>query len=236
MSAITTIPPVESSPDEERGVMRDVSWQFYDRLTNALSAEAHIRVAYDGKDLEIMTLGPKHEKSKEALGIFIYEVSVGLEIDFEPMGSTTWKRLAALVGVESDLCYYFDPSKIRASDKAVAEESNDVNDYPNPDLAVEVDISPPKVDRPKIYRSLQVGEIWRFADSSILIEQLGEDGWYAPATASRFLFVRADEVTRWITDRKSSRIVDWRRRLQNWIQGELKARVEFGRDHDAERR
>ena len=49
-------------PDEERGVMRDVSWEFYDRLSDAIGEHSHIRIAYDGKDIEIMTLGPKHER------------------------------------------------------------------------------------------------------------------------------------------------------------------------------
>jgi Uma2 family endonuclease len=213
-------------PDEERGVMRDVSWNLYDRLTDAIGEGSHIRVAYDGKDMEIMTLGPKHEQSKESLGAFIYEVCVGLEIDFEPIGSTTWKRLAALVGLESDLCYYFDLAKLQASDEAAACESNNVDDYPNPDLAIEIDISPSQVDRPKIYASLQVSEIWRFKDASIVIEQLGDDGRYVAATASRFLHVRPDEVTEWLAKRKSSRIGDWRRRLQDWIHTELKARVD----------
>ena len=38
---------------------------------------------------------------------------------------------------------------------------------PNPDLAIEVDISPPKVDRPGIYAALKVMEVWRFTDSSV---------------------------------------------------------------------
>ena len=38
----------------------------------------------------------------------------------------------------------------------------DIADYPNPDLAIEIDISPPEVDREGIYKSLKVAEIWRF--------------------------------------------------------------------------
>lgn len=78
--------------DEERGVIRDVSWEFYDRLTDAIGQQSHIRVAYDGKDLEIMTVGPKHERSKGWLGEFIHEIAIGLGVELEPMGSTTWKR------------------------------------------------------------------------------------------------------------------------------------------------
>ena len=68
MSTTTTIPrpPVVPSvtpvvPMEERGVVRDVSWNFYDRLTDAIGERSSIRVAFDGKDVEIMVLGPVHE-------------------------------------------------------------------------------------------------------------------------------------------------------------------------------
>jgi hypothetical protein len=110
MATTTMIPPSKSAPtetatvpDEERGVMRDVSWDFYDRLTDAMGEGCHIRVAYDGKDMEIMTLGPKHEQSKELLGSFIEAVAEGLEVDYQALGSTTWKRAAEQCRVRSML-------------------------------------------------------------------------------------------------------------------------------------
>ena len=78
----------------------------------------HIRVAYDGKDMEIMTLGPKHERSKELLGSLIEAVAEGLEVEYQALGSTTWKRAAEQCGVESDLCYCFVRAKLEAIDAA----------------------------------------------------------------------------------------------------------------------
>ena len=37
---------------------------LHDRLDDAISAGQHIRLAYDGKDLEIMTTGRMHEDFK----------------------------------------------------------------------------------------------------------------------------------------------------------------------------
>jgi Uma2 family endonuclease len=231
MSTITTIPrpscePVETTtvPGKERGVMPG-SWNLYDRLTDAIRERSSIRVAFDGRDIEIMTLGPKHEDIKELLGLFISEVYFGLEIDCRGLGSTTWKRSEVQRGIEADLSFYFDPSKLQASAAAASRESNDVADYPNPDLVVEIDISSPEIDRPGIYRAMQVPEVWRLRDGSISIEQLGPDGAYAAAMTSRFLHVRPDEVTQWLIEGKSAKRRDWRRRLQEWIQAELKPRV-----------
>jgi Uma2 family endonuclease len=223
MSTITRQPPSPAAPtktaavpNEERGVMRGVSYDLYDRLSGSLSEHASIRLAYDGKDIEVMVVGPIHDRLKELIGAFINEVSFGLEIECQAQGSTTWNRGVLERGLEADQCYYFDPAKLAASKAAVSRRSNDVADYPNPDLAVEIDISRPKIDRPGIYAALEVSEVWRFQDEAVSIEQLGADGVYATAAASRFLHVRPDEVTRWIADGLASDRGDWMRRLRRW--------------------
>jgi hypothetical protein len=45
-----------ATPCDERGVMRNVSWNLYNRLTDAIGERSSIRVAFDGKDVEIMVV------------------------------------------------------------------------------------------------------------------------------------------------------------------------------------
>jgi len=232
MSAMTRQPPSPAAstetttvPGEERGVMRDVSYDLYNLLSSSLSEHTSIRLAYDGKDIEVMVVGPIHDQLKELMGTFVNEVSDGLEIDCRALGSTTWKRAAPERGLEADQCYYFDAAKLAASAAAVSLRSNDVADYPNPDLAVEIDISRSKIDRPGIYAALAVSEVWRYQDEAVTIEQLQADGAYATAAASRFLHVRPDEVTRWLTDGLDANRRDWVRRLREWVRDVLRPRV-----------
>ena len=110
-----------------------------------------------------MTVGPKHEDVRDLLGMFVNEVYFGLDIDCRGLGSTTWKRSEVNRGIEADLCFLFDPAKLQAADAAAANDSNDVADYPNPDLAIEIDLSPSQIDRPGIYSALRVAEIWRLS-------------------------------------------------------------------------
>jgi Uma2 family endonuclease len=220
------LPETITVAGEERHVMRGATWRFYDWLTDALGERAPFRVAYDGKDIEIMTLGPKHEGVRELLSLFVNEVEDGLEIDCRGLGSTTWKRSELERGIEADLCYYFDAAKLEACEAADSQDSNDVTDYPNPDLAVEVDLSPSKIDRPAIYRALQVAEIWRFRAGTVSIEHLGVDGNYVTAASSRFLRVTPEEVTRWVVKEKSGNRRQWKMRLRKWILTELKPRVD----------
>jgi Uma2 family endonuclease len=214
-----------AAPGAERQLVPGASWDFYDRLTNALGERSPFRIAYDGRDVEITTIGPKHERSKGLLGTFIEYVSTGLEIKCEELGSTTWKRPELERGIEADLCYCFDHVKRQAIEAADERDSNDVADYPDPDLAVEIDLSPSKIDRPGIYSALKVSEVWRLRDGAVSIEQLGAAGRYVKTESSRFLHVRHDEVTRWVVKEKSGNRAIWKKRLAEWVRDELKPRL-----------
>ena len=144
-----------------RWIVPGATWDLYDRLSDAIGEGHNIRLAFDGKDLEIMTVGPLHEGLKELLGSFVKELAVGLRVEYMALGQTTWKRADVRRGIEADLCFYFGREKLAAAEAAMARGSNDVADYPNPDLAIEVDLSPSKIDRPSIYKALRVSEIWR---------------------------------------------------------------------------
>ncbi|MHB1560537.1 MAG: hypothetical protein ACYC61_24050 [Isosphaeraceae bacterium] len=95
--------------------------------------------------------------------------------------------------------------------------SLDVADYPNPDLAVEIDIAPPLVDREAIYRSLKVGEIWSFDGGDVRIQQLVDDGTYRAAPMSRFLPISDAEIRRWVAEEDWGSPTDWCRRLRAWL-------------------
>jgi Uma2 family endonuclease len=211
-------------PPETRVVIADVPWEVYIRLVSAESGRG-TRVAYDGKDIELMNVGPIHDSLGEILGQFINLVSEELGIDLRGTRSTTWKRRKLKRGIEADLSYYFDPAKLTAYDAGLARWSEKIKDYPNPDLAVEIDISRSKIDRPGIYAALQVPEVWRFHDVKISIEQLQSDGTYAPAARSRFLPVEPDDVTRWVLVEDARGSVTWKQRLREWVRSELRPRV-----------
>ncbi len=210
---------LDGIPPDKRVVIVDVTWDDYESLVEQIGESRNCRVAFDGNDIEMMTSGPFHQRLKSLLDWFIMTVAGELKIERQPMGSTTWKRKKLKRAIESDLCYYFDPAKLAAA--AAAAQSDDVDLYPNPDVAAEVDISAPRIDRPGIYAALQVPEFWRIRNKAVSIEQLGPDGTYSPALRSRFLPVRAEDVTRWVFTEDSSSLVAWEQRLRQWIRDEL---------------
>jgi Uma2 family endonuclease len=214
---------LDAVPPDTRVVFHDVTWDAYESLVDALGERENCRVAFDGKDIEMMTLGPSHERQRSRVDWFIMIVAEELRIRNEPMGSTTWRRKGLKRAIESDLCYYFDLAKLTAV--ASAADSDDINDFPNPDLAVEVDISPPKIDRSGIYAALEVPEFWRARKKSVSIEQLGPGGDYAAVARSRFLPVGSEDVTRWVFIEDSSDRLTWLERLRGWVRSELVPRL-----------
>ncbi|MGC8638705.1 MAG: Uma2 family endonuclease [Isosphaeraceae bacterium] len=211
----------EASDGETRFCIPGVSYHVYETWARALPESTPIRMAYDGRSMELMVKGRKHDNYGELLGEIVRVITQELDIPISSSGETTWIRPEIERGLEADRSYYFLPEKLAMAKAAKARGSNDVVDYPNPDLAIEVDISPPRVDRPGIYAKLQVTEVWRFDGQTLIIERLGEDGRYHPVDASGFLKIRADDVRRWLIDEDSSDETAWARRLRTWVRTNL---------------
>jgi hypothetical protein len=211
------IRPLNRDDAETRIVLRGVGWDVYDMLSDAVGEESYVRMVYDGKDLEIMTTSNIHDDFKALLSLFVHETARAFHIPIAGGGQTTWKRPELARGLEADDSFYFRLEKFPIIAEARKRRSLDVADYPNPDMAVEVDISPPAVDREDIYKKLRVAEIWYFDGEEVTIEQLGEDGNYAIASQSQFLPVKPREIRRWLVEEDSLDRTAWGLRLQAWL-------------------
>jgi len=209
----------DAAHSDQRIVIRRVGSDVYQCLSAAIGDGQHVRLAYDGKDLELMTTGHLHEWYKELLGQFVTVVTLALGIDREKTGETTWDTEDAKRGLQADLSYYFDVEKLRAARDAFARKSKNPADYPSPDLAIEIDLSAPEIDRQAIYAALRVVEVWRFDGATIVIEHLQADGSYARSESSRFLMIGAGDVRRWLVDEDATHSLAWERRLMDWACG-----------------
>jgi Uma2 family endonuclease len=140
------------------------------------------------------------------------------------MASTTWKRLEDERGIEADQCFYFGTEKLTQAAAALSRRSNDVADYPIPDLAIEIDISPSQIDRPGIYAALGVPEVWRFDASGMTIVRLNDEKSLGAISSGGFLPVEAPEIAHWVLEEDAGDMTAWTRRLRTWVRGELHSR------------
>jgi Uma2 family endonuclease len=205
---------------DRRVVFRGVDWAFYEELVDSVPESSNIQVGYDGKDLEVMGKGRKHGKGTKLLGQLVEAIAQELGIPYSSLADTTWKRPEIARGLEADQCYYFLPEKIAADAAALERDSTEIADYPDPDLAIEVDISAPQIDRASIYAALHVTEVWRFDGNQVVIERLTPEGKYVSSDASGFLPVRADTIRRWVVEEDSRDESAWARRLRAEIKAQ----------------
>ena len=212
-----------TAESDQRFVIQGVEWAYYERLVDLIPEGANIRVDFDGKDVEIMSPGALQVGDKKLFAQLVEAIAQELEIPYKSAGQTTWKRPELGRGLEADECYFFRPDKLAELARARARRSTNIADFPDPDLCIEVDMSPSKIDRPGIYAALTVAEVWRFdvERGELTIEVLREDGSFHTVESSTFLPIRAEEIWRWVVQEDSSDESAWARRLRAW------ARVEF---------
>jgi Uma2 family endonuclease len=163
-------------PPGQTVVLDKVTWEEFEAILEDLGESRASRIAYDRGKLEIMTPLPEHEVNKEYISDFIKILLEELDIEFCPLGSTTFKKPLMFKGIEPDNCFYIqNEALVRGKNKL------DLTIDPPPDLALEIDIT--NRSHPNIYQSLAVPELWRYQPGKLQIFLL-VDGKYVESDRS----------------------------------------------------
>lgn len=143
-------------------ILHDITWLQLEEILAEMGESRSSRIAYYQGTLEIQMPLPEHEKAKVLIGEFIKILLDELRIEWEPYGSTTFKREEMLAGIEPDDCFYIQNARLM-----IGMRTLDLSVDPPPDLAIEVDVT----SRTEIsaYTALGVGELWRYADRRLQI-------------------------------------------------------------------
>ncbi|HEY9638108.1 MAG TPA: Uma2 family endonuclease [Coleofasciculaceae cyanobacterium] len=156
--------------------LNNISWQMYETILEEMGEGYAARLAYNKGTLEIRMPLPKHERAKSMIGDLVKVLLEELEIDCEPLGSTTFKREDMESGVEPDDCFYIkNEAAIRGKDRI------DLTIDPPPDLAIEIDNT--SSTSLSSYQALGVPELWRYNGRVLQINIL-EDGKYVETQIS----------------------------------------------------
>ena len=182
----------------DRVVLYNIGWQQFENLLKDLGDKRAARIAYDRGTLEIMTPLPEHEHYKEVISDIVKDLGDLLDLDYESLGSTTWKRESRLAGVEPDNCFYFQ------NEAAIRGKLQfDLNQDPPPDLVLEIDLTSKSLNRFPIYARLGVPEIWCYDSGELKIYQL-QNGEYQEAQISLvFPNLAVQEIPRLIEQNRS---------------------------------
>ena len=96
-----------SERHSQSAILNNINWEKLETLLQSLGDASGARLAYDNGLLEITNPSPEHENYKEVIGDAVKDIADELALDYESYGSTTWRKQAAMAGVEPDNCFYF---------------------------------------------------------------------------------------------------------------------------------
>jgi Uma2 family endonuclease len=167
-------------PPGHQLLLKDVSWQMFEKILEELGETRAARVSYSKGMLEIMTPLAEHEDDKVIIGDLVKALLEELDIEFRSLGSTTFKNQAMAQAVEADDCFY-----IRNEAAIRGKKRIDLNFDPPPDLAIEIDIT----SRTQFnnYEALGVPELWRYNGRNLQIHILQEGKYVESNNSYNFL-------------------------------------------------
>ena len=158
----------------------------------------------------------RHEQAAQLLGLFVPRLAEELEIPYEPLGMTTWKKPGAEKGLEPDQCYYIQ-------NQAVVREKEvlDLEVDPPPDLAIEVDITSSSLNRMGIYAELRVPEVWRFDGNRVAIFRLESGGYVESPNSVAFQALTGEILTQFLDDSQKLKSTAWLKRVREWARSQV---------------
>jgi Uma2 family endonuclease len=155
-------------------LLTDISWEEYEMFLEDFEEKAGWHLAYDGGKLEIMPSLMEHETPSRTIDLLVWAYCEHFGLTLESAGSTTFRRKLKRKGVEPDACFF-----VQNAEKVIGQsETLDPENYPVPDVAVEIDVTHGSLDKFSIYAALEVPEIWLFDGKQLAFYELGGEKYH----------------------------------------------------------
>lgn len=201
----------------QRVTLENINWQEFEDILEDLGEHRHSLIAYYRGVLEIRMPLPEHERAKVLISNLLVILLEELNLEWESLGSTTFKSKAMQAGIEPDDCFY-----IKNYQAMIGKMRLDLDVDPVPDLAIEVDFT--SITQISAYEALAVPEIWRYKNGKLEIS-LFEEGSYINSTVSKaFPLVPVIEGFSLFLDKsKELPISALRREFRTWLQQRKKS-------------
>ena len=223
MATLTENLPETGAPPlagEQRVLIPRISWDAYVAFGDELARQNNrsVHLTYDRGRMEIMTTGVPHEWYKRMLtklvDILVYE----LHIDVRSGGQMTFRRKDLKRGLEPDECWW-----IVHEPQMRTRDGFDPHHDPPPDLAIEVEISNPLLDKFSIYAELGVPEIWRFDGQQLRFWERKEDNSYQPVdTSIAFPFLRPEHLPPYLRINDQASETNRLHQFAEWLRAKVK--------------
>ncbi len=207
---------IKSPERPEHVILNNISWQTYQSLIRDLELEPSLRLTYDDGVLEIrMPLDP-HETYKKLLGRLIEAATEELDIEIRSLGSRTCDREDLAKGIEPDQCYYIQNEVL-----VQGVDQINLNQFPPPDLTLEIDITSSSVNRLAIYAALAIPEIWRYDGQNLVILSLQNGEYVSQDRSTAIPILTAEAILRFLALRNTMGENSLIKQFRQWVRAEL---------------
>jgi|JI8StandDraft_2_1071088.scaffolds.fasta_scaffold12663_2 Uma2 family endonuclease len=160
----------------QRAILHRIAWNQFEKILEELGEHRGSRIAYYDGTLEIRMPLPEHERAKVIIGDLLKILLDELNLEWESLGSSTFKSIKMSAGIEPDDCFY-----IKNYAAMIGKKRLDLMIDPPPDLAIEIDLT--SKTQISAYEALGVPEIWRYQQGKLLINIL-QNGRYIESETS----------------------------------------------------
>ncbi|CAN1212348.1 Putative restriction endonuclease domain-containing protein [Tumidithrix helvetica PCC 7403] len=199
----------------QRVALDRISWQEFETILEDLGEHRHSHIAYYKEVLEIRMPLPEHERTKVLISHLLVVLLDELGLEWESLGSSTFKNQNMKAGIEPDDCFYIQNYKAMIGKKRL-----DLAIDPVPDLAIEVDLT--SNTQVSAYEALGVPEIWRLKDGKLEINLLNGGKYVSASTSRSFPSISVVEgVSLFLENSKNSPMSAIRREFRQWVQQQI---------------
>ncbi|MGK7879274.1 MAG: Uma2 family endonuclease [Crocosphaera sp.] len=200
-----------SIPPGQHIVLKNINWKQFENILIELGESRSSRIYYYQETLEIMTPLPEHERIKVILSDLIKVLLDELNMNWESLGSTTFKREDMQAGVEPDDCFY-----IQNYEQVIGKNRIDLTIDSPPDLVLEIDLtSKTKINA---YQSLKVPEIWIYDQSELEIYCLQNEQYILSQNSITFPdFPIQEAMIRFLKMSQKIGTTQTLKQFRNWI-------------------
>ena len=199
------------SPPEQVVLLRNTTWETYQRLLAERGESANPRFTFDRGVLEIMTVFVEHERAKGVLTLLFELMAFEFGIDFENTGSTTFQREDLDRGFEPDASFYLrNPERIRGLKRL------DLSVDPAPDLLIEIDITHSSLNKLSVFAAVGVPEVWRYDGRNMFIFKLEGSTYEQQPTSHALPGVTREVLESFLANSEDISRLEWMRTVREW--------------------
>lgn len=210
MSSATVAHPVTVALDD-CVVLRNVSWDTYERLLADDEERRVPRITFDQGMLELVTPSMPHEEDAQTIARAIEIVAAILEIPIRSVSSTTFRRKELERGFEADASFY-----IQSEERIRGQREVDLAIDPPPDIVLEMEMSRSALDKLALFASMGIPEVWRCDGQQVTIHVLSGESYRESAASSALPVLTSEVLTGFLRDSHTLLSPAWFQKVSDW--------------------